>query len=149
MHASGRVKPKATINNESWPTFHGSSTLQNFVEFLRLGPFLRDCKGKSHETWVMDTSWRVKLKPANNTESWPTSHGSMASQIFVELLRLGHFLRNYRGWSHETLVMHTSGRVKLKATINNESWPTFHGSLTSQIFVQLLRLDQFLRNYKG
>ena len=27
---------------------------------------------------------------------------------FVEFLRLGHFLGNYKGQSHETLVMHTS-----------------------------------------
>ena len=36
MHTSGRVKPKATINNMSWPTFHGSLTLQIFVKFLHL-----------------------------------------------------------------------------------------------------------------
>ena len=42
----------------------------------------------------------------------------------------------YKDWSHETWVMHTSGKVKLKCTINNESWPTLHGSLISQIFVE-------------
>ena len=33
--------------------FYGSMTS---VEFLRLGYFLGDYKGKSHETWVMHTS---------------------------------------------------------------------------------------------
>ena len=40
-----------------------------------------------------------------NFESRPTFNGSLT---FVEFLRLGHFLVNYKGWSHETLVMHTS-----------------------------------------
>ena len=44
-----------------------------------------------------------------------------SAQIFVQFLCLGHFLRNYNGCSHVTWVVHTSGRVKLKATINNTS----------------------------
>ena len=32
--------------------------------------------------------------------------------------------------------MHTSGIVKLKASVNNESCPTFQGSLTMQMFVE-------------
>ena len=42
------------------------------------------------------------------------------------------FLKNHKGYSLETCVMHTSGRVKLKATINNVSCPTSHNSLTLQ-----------------
>ena len=62
---------------------------------------------------------------------------------------LGLFLINYNGKSYETLVMHTSGWVKLKVTVNIEPRPTLYGSLSSQIFVEFLRLDQFLRHYKG
>ena len=72
-------------------------TLQIFVEFLHLGHFLRNCKGYSHETWVMDTSWRVRVKPIINSKSWPTFHGSLTLQIFVKFLCLGHFLKNYKG----------------------------------------------------
>ena len=34
----------------------------------------------------------------------------LANPMFyvLEFLRLGHFLRNYKGWSHLTWVMHTS-----------------------------------------
>ena len=79
------------FNLETWPTFHGSLTN---VKFLRLGHFLGNYKGKSHETWVMHTSWRVKLNPMFNFETWPTFHGSLTN---VEFLRLGHFLGNYKG----------------------------------------------------
>ena len=78
-----------------------------------------------------------------NFETWPTFNGSL---INVKFLRLGHFLRNYKGQSHETWVMHTSWRVKINRTFNFESWPTFYGSLTN---VKFLRLSHFLRNYKG
>ena len=40
---------------------------------------------------------------------------------FYCVLHLDHFLKNYKGYRHETWVMHTSGSVKLKATINNVS----------------------------
>ena len=40
------------FNFESWPTFYGSLI---FLGFLRLGDFLRNNNGKSHETWVMHT----------------------------------------------------------------------------------------------
>ena len=76
---------------ETWPTFYGS--LSN-VEFLCLGHFLRNYKGYSHETWVMHTSWRVKVNPTFNFETWPTFYGSLT---FIEFLRLGHFLGNYKG----------------------------------------------------
>ena len=39
-----------------------------------------------------------------NFEYWPTFYCSLT---FVGFLRLGNFLRNYKGLSHETLVMHT------------------------------------------
>ena len=39
--------------------------------------------------------------------------------------------------------MHTFGGVKLKATIDNVSRPTFHGSLTSHIFIKFLSLGHF------
>ena len=54
---------------ETWPTFYGSLTN---VEFLRLGDFLRNYKGNSHEAWVMHTSWRVKVNPMFIFETWPT-----------------------------------------------------------------------------
>ena len=79
------------FNFETWPTFHGSLTND---EFLRLGHFLGNYKGYSHETWVMHTSWRVKLNPMFNFETWPTFHSSLTN---IEFLRLGHFLRNYKG----------------------------------------------------
>ena len=41
---------------------------------------------------VMHTSWRVKVNPIFDLESWPTFYGSLT---YVEFLRLGHFLRNY------------------------------------------------------
>ena len=41
------------FNFETWPTLYGSLTN---VEFLRLGHFLRNCKDKSQETWVMHKS---------------------------------------------------------------------------------------------
>ena len=45
--------------------------------------------------------------------AFPVLSSSVASAasalVFVEFLRLGHFLRNYKGYSHETWVMHTSG----------------------------------------
>ena len=100
----------------------------------------------------MDTFWKVKLKLTSKTESWPTSHGSLTFSYFCRVfLRLSHFLRNYKGWSHETWIMHTPGRMKLKATINNESWHTFYGSWTRQLFCRVffLHLDQFLRNYES
>ena len=40
-----------------------------------------------------------------NFETLPTFYGSLT---FVELLLLGLFFRNYKGYSHETCVMHTS-----------------------------------------
>ena len=40
-----------------------------------------------------------------NFETCPTFNGSLTN---VKFLRLGHFLRNYKGQSHETWVMHTS-----------------------------------------
>ena len=40
-----------------------------------------------------------------NFETLPTFCGSLTN---VEFLRLGHFLINYKGYSHETWVMHTS-----------------------------------------
>ena len=40
-----------------------------------------------------------------NFETGPIFHGSLTN---VEFLRLGHFLGNYKGWSLETSVMHTS-----------------------------------------
>ena len=40
-----------------------------------------------------------------NFESWPTFYGSLT---FVEFKHLGHFLRNLKGLSHGTWVMHTS-----------------------------------------
>ena len=64
----------------------------------------------------------------------------------VNFFVLGHFLGNYKGWSHETWVMHTSWRVKLNPMFSFETWPTFHGSLTN---VEFLRLGHFLGNYKG
>ena len=70
----------------------------------------------------------------------------MVHWLLSSFLRLGHFLRNYNGWSHETWVMHTSWRVKVNPLFNFETWPTFYGSLT---FVEFLRLGHFLRNYKG
>ena len=79
------------FNFEIWPTFHGSLTND---EFLRLGHFLKNYKGQSHETWVMHTSWRVKVNPMLNYETWPTFHGSLTN---VEFLCLGHFLGNYKG----------------------------------------------------
>ena len=79
------------INFEIWPTFYSSLT---FVEFLHLGHFLRNYKGYSHETWVMHTSWRVKVNPMFNFETWPTFYGSLTN---FKILRLGHFLKNYKG----------------------------------------------------
>ena len=70
------------------------SRFTDYVEFLHLGHFLRKYKGLSHETWVMHTSWRVKVNPTFNFETWPTFYGSLT---FIEFLRLGHFLRNYKG----------------------------------------------------
>ena len=77
------------FNFETWPLFYSSLT---YVEFLRLGHLLRNYKG--HESWVMHTSWRVKVNPMFNLESWPTFYGSLT---YVEFLRLSHFLRNYKG----------------------------------------------------
>ena len=90
------------FNCEPWPTYYGSLTV---VEFLRLGHFLRNYKGYSHNTWVMYTSWRAQVNPIFYFESWPIFYGSL---IFVEILRLGQFLRNYKGQSHKTWVMRTS-----------------------------------------
>ena len=78
-----------------------------------------------------------------NFETWPTFYGSLTK---VELLRLGHFLRNYNVYSLKTRVMHTSWRVKVHPLFNFETWPNFNGSLTN---VEFLRLGHFLRNYKG
>ena len=48
----------------------------------------------------------------------PTFYGSLT---FIEFLHLGHFLRNYKGWSHETWAMNTSGRVKDNPMFNFET----------------------------
>ena len=40
-----------------------------------------------------------------NFETLPTFYGSLTN---VEFFRLGPFLRNYKGYSHETLGMHIS-----------------------------------------
>ena len=80
-----KVNPMFII--ESCPLFYGSLT---FVEYLRLGRFLRNYKGKSHQTWVMHTSYREKVNPTFIFESRPTFYGLLT---FVEFLRLCHFLK--------------------------------------------------------
>ena len=37
--------------------------------------------------------------------SFDLFYGSLTLQIFVQFLHLGHFLRDYKGESHETSVM--------------------------------------------
>ena len=74
MQTSWWLQPNATIESEPWPAFYGSLT---FVEFLRLGQFLRNYNGQIHETWAMHTSWRVKINSMFNFEYWPTVYGSL------------------------------------------------------------------------
>ena len=86
-----KSKGQPYVHFETLPSFYGSLTN---VEFLRLGHFLRNYKGRSHEIWVMHTSRRFKVNPRFNFESGPTFYSSLTN---VEFLRLGHFLRNYKG----------------------------------------------------
>ena len=66
MYTSGGVKLISIITNVSWPTFHGSLTLQIFCEVFAQKPL----------NWVIHTSWRVKLNSIVNIEYSPTFYGS-------------------------------------------------------------------------
>ena len=107
------------FNFETWPTFHGSLTN---VEFLRLGHFLGNNKGLSHETWVMHTAWTGKGNPTFNFESWPTFCCSLTLQLFVKFWYLRYltmFLRNCKSNSHKIWIRRAFWRGKVNPTSVN------------------------------
>ena len=69
-------------------------------------------------------------------------HDSLTLQIFVKFYRLGHFLRDFKGWSHET----GHGNVVMSVAQSYHDL-FFYCSLTLQIFVKFLCLGHFLKLY--
>ena len=113
MHTSGWVNLKATINVEPWPTLYGSLTSIFFRVFVCKVVFSETVRAKP-----------MKLGSCIHLEEQRSAQPS-DSHLF-KFSRLGHFLRNYKGYSHKTWVMQTIWRVNVSLTINLESWLTFH-----------------------
>ena len=70
-------------------------------------------------------------------------YGSLTLQIFVEFLHLGHFLRDYKGWSYATLVMLTSTQPSILSLDLLLQFTDFGN------FCLIFFLGHFLRKYKS